>query len=322
LAGHAVHAVIHPDAAVRPALQARGATWHPLPNLGEWDPLAILRARRLLRELRPDVCIAHGNRAVTLLRAAGAWPLIGVLPNYKMHCRGLAAAFHSTLDLRRYALGQGMPPEHLYHIPNMVRVPPVPPLRVPHTPPVIGSMGRFVPKKGFDVFIAALALLARDGVAFRAVLGGEGDTAAALHRLATAGGMDGRIAFPGWIENKPGFFAGLDVFCLPSQHEPFGIVLLEAMAQAVPVVSTASEGPSEIVRGGTGALLVPIGDAAAMAEALLALLTDPARAAALADSGYRLVRDSYDLPRIAERLDAAVRAVVARAVAQGVHGAA
>lgn len=321
LAGHAAVPVIHPDAAIRPALEARGVAWRPLPNLGEWDPLAVLRTRRLLGDIRPDLCIAHGNRAVTLLRAANAWPLVGVLPNYKLQCRGLAAAFHSTLDLRRYALGQGMPAEHLYHIPNMVRVPPRPPRRARPMPPVVGSMGRFVPKKGFDVFLAALALLARDGVAFRAVLGGQGDAGPGLRQMAAAGGLDARLAWPGWVRDKPAFFAGLDVFCLPSHHEPFGIVLLEAMAQAVPVVATASEGPSEIVREGCG-LLVPPGDAAALAAALRALLDDPRRADALADHGYRLARDVYDLPRIAERLDQAVRAVVARGGDRRAPGAA
>lgn len=313
LAGHAVEAVIHPDAAIRPAVATGGAPWHTLPNLGAWDPLAVLRLRRLLRAVQPDACIAHGNRAVSLLRAAGAWPLIGVLPNYKMHCQGLTAAFHSTPDLGRYAFGQGMPADQVHHIPNMVRVPPVPPPRTWHDPPVIGTMGRFVEKKGFGVFIDALGLLRQRGLAFRAVVGGDGPAAGALHRHAAMLGLDRLVAFPGWIQDKPSFFASIDLFCLPSHHEPFGIVLLEAMAHAVPVVTTASEGPAEIVHDGADAVVVPVGDAAAMAAGLQALLEDPARAGGLANHGYDLVRSVYDLPRIAERLDIALRQVVARA---------
>src|ERR1700731_1231063 len=97
--GHDVHAVIHPDAAIRPALDARGAKWHGLPHLGAWDMVAAMRLRLLLRQLRPDLCVAHGNRAMSLLRQAGAGPLVAVLPNYKMNCRGAAAVFYPTLDL-------------------------------------------------------------------------------------------------------------------------------------------------------------------------------------------------------------------------------
>lgn len=313
LAGHEVQAVIHPGAAIRPALEARGAPWHGLRNLGAWDKLAVLRLRRLLHRIRPDACIAHGNRAVRLLQAAGAWPLIGVLPNYKMHCRGLAAAFHSTQDLGRFALSQGLAQDQVHHIPNMVRVPPPGPRRTRHDPPVIGSMGRFVAKKGFDGWLASLGLLAQRGIAFRAILGGDGPEAAALHRSAAAHGLTDRISFPGWVQDKRGFFDSIDLFCLPSLHEPFGIVLLEALAHALPVVTTASEGPSEIVRHDQEALVVPVGDAGAMAAALQVLLGDAALAERLADSGYRLVRAVYDLPRVAERLDTALRDVVARA---------
>ena len=72
--GHEVHAVIHPDAAIRPALEAHGTKWHGLPHLGAWDMVAAMRLRLLLRRLRPDVCVAHGNRAMSLLRLAGADP--------------------------------------------------------------------------------------------------------------------------------------------------------------------------------------------------------------------------------------------------------
>ena len=239
-------------------------------HLGAWDPFAVTRLRELLWTLRPNASIAHGNRAVTLLGKAGLGgggsggtggrrkPLIGVLQNYKMHCAGLTAACHPTQDLKRYARTQGVADDDLYHVPDMVRVPAMPPRREWHTPPVIGAMGRFVAKKGFEMFIAALTRLAAQGVAFRAVLAGDGDEAAALRRLAAESGLADLLSFPGWADDKQAFFDGIDLFCLPSHHEPFGIVLLEAMAQALPVVTTASEGPSEIVHDGVD-LLVPTG---------------------------------------------------------------
>ena len=314
--GHDVHAVIHPDAAIRPALEARGATWHGLPHLGAWDMVAAMRLRLLLRQLRPDLCVAHGNRAMSLLRLAGADPLIAVLPNYKMKCRGAAAAFYPTLDLKRYAKSQGVAETCLYHIPSMVDVPPSPPPRSRGKPPIIGAMGRFVAKKGFEVFIAALGRLRSQGAVFRAVLAGEGPERAALERLAAVHGLRDVLAFPGWVDDRPAFFAGIDVFCLPSHHEPFGIVLIEAMARAMPIVATDSEGPLEILCDGIDADLVPRGDAERMALALGGLIADPERADRLGANAYRRARETYDLPRVADRLDVAVRRVAAARSAQ------
>jgi len=307
--GHEVHAVIHPEAAIRPALEARGALWHGLPHLGAWDMIASTRLRLLLRRLSPDLSIAHGNRAMSLLRRAGADPLIAVLPNYKMNCRGAAAVFYPTLDLKHYAERQGVADTCLYHIPSMVDVPPLPPPRSRRQPPVIGSMGRFVAKKGFDVFILALARLRAHGAEFRAVLAGDGPERTALQHLATQHHLQGVLTFPGWVDDKPTFFASLDVFCLPSHHEPFGIVLIEAMAQAMPIVSTDSEGPSEIVHDGTDGALVPRGDLEAMARAIGRMLADPERAARFGVNAHRHARETFDLMRVGAQLDLAVRRV-------------
>jgi glycosyltransferase involved in cell wall biosynthesis len=99
------------------------------------------------------------------------------------------------------------------------------------------------------------------------------------------------------------------VFCLPSHHEPFGIVLIEAMAQAVPIVATDSEGPSEILRDGDG-ILVPRGDAGRLAQALGRLIADPDHAAKLAASAYRRAREEFTMTTVAARIDVAVRRIV------------
>lgn len=308
--GHDMHALIHPDAAVRPALEARSANWHGLPNGGAWDVLAALRLRKLLRQLRPDVCIAHGNRAMSLLRRAGAHPVIAVLPNYKMHCQGAAAVFHPTQDLKQYALKQGVPETRLHHIPSMVRVPTQPPARAMQSPPVIGAMGRFVAKKGFHIFIEALGRLQAQSVPFRATLAGDGPERGALERLVDERGLRQRLSLPGWIEDKAVFFSGIDVFCLPSLHEPFGIVLIEAMAHARAIVAAASEGPSEILRDGSAGVLVPVEDADRMAEALAALLADPERSVDLATHAYRRAHDRYGISCVARQIDHVLQDIV------------
>jgi glycosyltransferase involved in cell wall biosynthesis len=203
-----------------------------------------------------------------------------------------------------------MPTPRAFHIPNMVRVPASPPVHDRRQPAVIGTMGRLVAKKGFDVFITALSRLQSQGTPFRAILGGDGPERAPLERLSALHGLLDVLTFPGWISNKPSFFASIDVFCLPSHHEPFGIVLIEAMAHAMPIVSTDSEGPLEILRDGTDGLVVPRGDAERLAQTLGGLIARPDQAALLAANAYRHARETYDLPRVSVLLDAAVQHVV------------
>jgi glycosyltransferase involved in cell wall biosynthesis len=191
----------------------------------------------------------------------------------------------------------------------MIEVPPRLPRRDWRNPPVIGAMGRFVAKKGFDVFIAALGRLRSQGAAFRAVLAGDGPERLALRRLADQHGLQDVLTFPGWVDDKPTFFAGIDVFCLPSLHEPFGIVLIEAMAQGLPIVATDSEGPSEILHDGIDGVLVPRGDAERLAEALDGLIADQQHANRLGANAHRHAQATFDLSCVATRLDVAVRHV-------------
>src|SRR5262249_15023020 len=157
---------------------------------------------------------------------------------------------------------------------------------------IIGTRGRFVAKKGFDVFITALARLRQSGVGFHAILAGDGPERGALERLAAELGLSDVLRFPGWVTDKAAFFSGIDVFCLPSLHEPFGIVLIEAMAHARPIVAADSEGPMEILRDGDDAIIVPRGDPDRLAKALATLSADSDRAARLAAHAYQHVRET------------------------------
>jgi glycosyltransferase involved in cell wall biosynthesis len=311
LCGHEPVAIIHPKAAIREELQTRNVPFHALSNFGAWDAIAMLKLRRLLARLAPHASIAHGNRAVSLLHKANALRIVGVMHNYKIKTDPLRFVFYPTQDLLRHALAGGAAGKQFFHVPNLVRVPAQFTPRTWRAPPVIGAMGRFVTKKGFDLFIEALALLKARGVAFNAVLAGDGEEAGHLKKLAADKGLERVLRFPGWVEYRESFLDGIDLFCMPSHHEPFGIVLLEAMAHGLPVVATASEGPSEILTGGTDGMLVKKGDAAALADALAELLADRPRAELLARNAWQTVKTRYDLPVVAAKLDLALRAICA-----------
>jgi L-malate glycosyltransferase len=127
-----------------------------------------------------------------------------------------------------------------------------------HHPITIGLVGQISPHKGQDDAIEALRDL---GDGFRLLIAGKGEPDYVASLKKKAAGLP--IEFPGFV-SLPQFFERIDILVAPSWEEPFGIVLLEAMASGIPVIATKKGGPAEFVRG----LLVPPRDPASLAKAV------------------------------------------------------
>jgi glycosyltransferase involved in cell wall biosynthesis len=289
--------VIHPTAAI--SEHVSGAIL--LPNWGKWDIGAIWRLYKIVRQYQPDIILTHGNRALSFARyAKGKTPLFPVAHNYWLRgFRGLKNAIAITEDVAKNLRNIGVFNVHV--VPNVVQAPAeMPPHDALKSPPVIGTMGRFVHKKGFDLFLHALAELKTQAKAFKAVIGGGGEEETALKKLCSDLGLEQDVTFIGWVKDKAPFFASLDVFCLPSRSEPFGIVLLEAFAHGVPVVSTRNEGASQIATHEKDALLMDEGN---LAEGLKMMLSHPDIRNSLRDDA-RLTAQQYHPNIIGKRLKA------------------
>ncbi len=244
--------------------------------------------------------LAHGNRAIAFASKAikGEVPVVAVAHNYHFQYLYMADAVfainrHMAASIHKET---GIPHEVIFHMPNMIRMESGGFVRRTwREPPVIGAMGRFVPKKGFDVLLRALANLRDSGYQFRLLLGGDGEERRSLQKLAKTLELEDRVSFIGWVRDKKQFFDDIDLFCLPSHHEPFGIVLLEAMAQKLPVIAADAEGPVEIIEHEKTGLLVPRGDEVSLAGALASLLADESHARDLAGEGLRTVKLHYEM---------------------------
>jgi glycosyltransferase involved in cell wall biosynthesis len=135
-------------------------------------------------------------------------------------------------------------------------------------PPVIVGVGRLALQKDFANLLQAFALLRQRRPARLMVLG-EGPLRADLQQLAEQLGVAADVALPGFDPNPYRFLSRAAVFALSSQYEGLPTVLIEALALGTPVVATDCQtGPREILQGGVLGRLVPVGDAAALAEAL------------------------------------------------------
>jgi glycosyltransferase involved in cell wall biosynthesis len=309
--GHEVSNLVAPGSLSIAPIRALGQPFAEIPNFNQWDPFAIWRIRGALSRARPDVVIAHGNRAINLVKPAarGVAPLIAVNHGIKVR-RTIGADFVIAIneDMRARLVAEGQPPKRVFKLFNMVRKPQrLAAAAPPRNPPVIGAMGRFAPKKAFDVFIDALAQMREEGRDFRAMLAGAGELEQTLKAQAAARGLQGILTFPGWIANKAEFFEAIDVFVFPSSHDVCPVVLLEAFVWAKPVVLTDCPGPREISDDGIDSLLFAVGDAAALAARLRRVLDEPGLAARLGAAAQAKILAEHTFDKAGAKLEAICR---------------
>jgi glycosyltransferase involved in cell wall biosynthesis len=172
----------------------------------------------------------------------------------------------------------------------------------PARPVTILSVGRAVPKKGYDDLLRALALLP-EGLAWRFEHIGGGALGAALKQQAASLGLSSRITWRG-AQPQPEVLAAYraaDLFVLAAKVAPDGDrdglpnVLIEAQSQRLVCVATAVAGIPELIEPSLTGLLAPPGDPAALARLLERLIRDPGRRAALGAAGERRVRQQFDM---------------------------
>ncbi|MGA0830937.1 MAG: glycosyltransferase family 4 protein, partial [Nitriliruptoraceae bacterium] len=215
----------------------------------------------------------------------------------RQHYEDLAAGFHAGV--------LGLAPSALRVVPNGVDVArfAADRTRADGADPVLLFVGRLEPRKGVDVALAAFARLAADHPALRLRVVGAGPLEADLRRRLAAlpPAVAARVELRGRVaqDRLPAELAAADVALVPSRGgESFGIVLLELMAAGTPVVASDLEAYRAVARPDVEAVLVPVGDDAAMAAGAARLLDDAALADRLAAAG-RVRAAEYDWDRVA-----------------------
>lgn len=141
--------------------------------------------------------------------------------------------------------------------------------------PLIVCAARLEQEKDVTTLIASMKTVLAEFPDARCVIAGQGKQRTELEAQIARDGTTGKVVLAGFRDDAISIIAASDIFVLPSLAEPFGLVLLEAMALGKPVIATAAGGPLEIVNSGESGLLVPPRDPAALADALRALLRSP-----------------------------------------------
>jgi glycosyltransferase involved in cell wall biosynthesis len=175
--------------------------------------------------------------------------------------------------------------------------------------PLVVGVGRLHPQKGWDILVAALALLRSQVPAVRAVIAGEGPRADALAEQVRALGLDRTLGLVGPDPDAAALLAAADVVVVPSVWESGPLVLAEAMWLGRPVVSTPVGFAPELLGDGEAGRLVPAGDPVSLACAVEAVLEDPAAARSMGEAGRRRVSALLDRDRLIDDVAGVYRRV-------------
>jgi glycosyltransferase involved in cell wall biosynthesis len=317
--------------------RARAVEPVSLPALGrEISPLddlvALARLVRIVRECRPDVVHTHMAKAGTVGRLAaricGVPLIVHTYHGHVFHSyfgrsrtrlfllieRALGLATHRII-----VVGDGQRDEIAsYGVAPLTRIESIrlglelsPFLRaedargtlrrelgIDPSTPLVGIVARLVPIKAHEVFFEAAARIRVALPNARFVVVGDGERRAALEALVRTLGLAETVIFLGWRRDMASVYADLDVVALTSLNEGSPVALIEALAAARPVVSTAVGGVPEVVIHGETGLTVGVSDASALAAAVLAVLHDRSLAARLGAAGRRHVYPRYDSSRL------------------------
>jgi colanic acid/amylovoran biosynthesis glycosyltransferase len=172
------------------------------------------------------------------------------------------------------------------------------------------ALGRLVPKKGYDILLAACQRLAQDGCDFHLTLAGDGPERQKLRQFIEQYGLQEKVTLPGFVPHRevPRLLQEADLFVMPSLITPSGDrdgipnVVLEALIHEVPVVATDVSGLPEVIRPPETGWLVPAQDPEALARAVKEAWMSPAEARRRALAGRELVVREFDSGRNYGRL--------------------
>lgn len=165
---------------------------------------------------------------------------------------------------------------------------------------VLFCVAQFIPRKGHRYLLEALATLAPRFPTLKLLLFGQGPLEAELRALATNLELGGQVQFAGYRDDLDDFFGCADLLVHPALAEGLGVAALKAAAAGVPVVAFAAGGLPEAVADGETGRLLPPGDSEALADAIAALLDDPAGTRQLGSRGRERMQAEFSIAAMVE----------------------
>ena len=300
-------------------LEARGVPLDTIPLRADVDPIAFLHLTGYLARHRPALLHTHlvhadvyGQLAGTLARVPLRFSTKHGFNEFR-EGRGFALADRTVASLAHVhiAISRGLA-RYLAETEGFAEdgfeivhygVPPADEPAPYEGPPRLLCIGRLIPIKGHVVLLRALAQARSEVPEVELEIAGRGPLEPALKALAKELGLEDAVRFLGHVVPVQRAIERSGIVVVPSLGEGFGMVALEAMERARPVIAAAIGGLGDIVREGETGLLVPPAEVEPLARAIVELARDPERAAAMGRAGRRRALEHFLEGRATDRTE-------------------
>jgi len=329
-----IHACISKVSPANAEMRSHGVTLETLGIGGKANVLALPRLYRAARRYQADLLHSHLSSAswwCGWLEYFGGPPSIG-------HVHGFTSAFwHQrqthliacSAAVKQHLVSIGLAPERITVLHHPVDPDDFRPTRSPFDvrselgaspqTPVVGTFGHLSVKKGYRELVRAAAIVLNKLPTAQFWCFGEGILRDELSFAARELGIENRFRLFGYRREVANLMHAIDVMCLPSHREPFGLVYLEAALAQKPVIACNAGGAPEIVVHGETGLLVPPpeNNIGLLAEAILSLLENRQQAAKMGQRGHELTLERFTWQKYFPRLNELYERVRGRALGSG-----
>jgi glycosyltransferase involved in cell wall biosynthesis len=326
--GHDVLAIVKSDAPYADSVSEFGIKVKKIKNsFGHHDFFAVKKIQKILEEFNADAVFAHVGRSMILTRKAikkiTNKKILLVAINHSMNVKrsigsDLILSVNREIFYKTVQLGQ--PENKSFVIPNAIdltgAITLAPKINLQKKATiVIGVIGRLDKSKAFRYAVKSVAQLSKiSDKNFILKIAGSGPKEPYLRELAKELNIENKVEFLGWIKNKKEFFSSIDILCVPSQRETFGIVLLEAMKFRAPIISTDADGPKEILRNGIDGLLINLEPLDSVPDritnAVLKMIDEPELVNSMIENSFVRLKEKFSYEALEARMKEVVGSVV------------
>ncbi len=296
---------------------------YTVPVKGDLDALFMLRLRRIISTVRPDLVHVHSRRGADIWSAVAAWctntpaiitrrvdnpesPAIARL-KYRSYRRVVAI----SEGIRRLLISEGVPPRKIECIPSAVDaerfIAPcdrhwfLREFELRPTQRTIGMIAQFIRRKGHRFLIAAAPMIMARCPEARFLLFGKGPLEEEIRRQCSRIGIADQVIFAGFRHDLARILPCLDVVVHPATLEGLGVSLLQAAAAGVPIVASRVGGIPEVVMDGFSGILIDPEDTGELVNSVTRLLSEPELARLLGERGRRIAIEDFSIDAMVKR---------------------
>ncbi len=273
--------------------------------------LDVLHLFFILLIYRPDIIICHSNRIMKWMRILKFFTKAktvavnhGISFSNSLHCDYIININQQISDLVVIA---GHNKSRSFVLPNAIDINVSYQKKFLNNPIKIGIYGRLEERKGFDILIAAAKILQEKNFDFRLKIGGfethKDYGWLQIKDLARINGVFEKCEFVGVVLDKKDFFKDVDIFCIPSREEPFGLVILEGFLHSTLVISSDTVGGKLLIKDQTDGLLFENGNADDLARKLITVAGNYENYAGLTKSAYLKLEKEFSFDVFASNLN-------------------